>query len=148
MTTPAQKVKCQHCGAMFDRARRGAMPKYCTECRVIVDRTKKRDREADARADLASKREEVRRILEPIRDYMTDAMILTAEQYIASIGPDDDGVVPLVEDRMPAGTATPGGPDEGMSTTYPDLATELDQYRIGVIMHDWHAEHPGWWDAA
>jgi hypothetical protein len=80
-----------------------------------------------------------------MRDYLTDDMILTAEQYIANLAPDSD-VIPLVQDKMPAGTASPSGPDEGATSEFADLRDELEALRIRAVMHDWHAENPGWWD--
>lgn len=148
MTTPKapQIIVCQRCDARFERARRGAMPKHCPDCRVKVDREKKRNRQADVRAELARRQETLRQILEPMRDYLTDDMILTVEDYIADLGPDIDGLVPLVQDKMPAGTSSPAGPEVGATSEFADLRDELELRRIAAVMHDWHAEHPGWWD--
>jgi len=143
---PPQVIACQRCAVRFERARRGAMPKHCPDCRAIIKRSADRERVATLRAEIEAKRDTLRMILEPMRDHLTDDMILTVEQYIDSLAPDTDGVVPLVEDRMPAGTSSPSGPDEGATSEFEDLRDELEVRRIAAVMHDWHAEHPGWWN--
>lgn len=119
------------------------MPKHCPACRPIIHNERKRDAMASARAEVGVNRDRLREILDPMREYMSDSMIMTAEQFLDDLVPDSD--VPFVADRMPAGTSTPSGPNEGATTEFEDLYGELETRRLAAIMHDWHAEHPQWW---
>ena len=104
-----------------------------------------RSRNATIRADLADKQAQMRAVLDPMRDYLTGAMIRTAEEWIANMNGNGDDV-PVVSDAPPNGWHTPGGPDEGDTAAFDDVTAELDRRRVAAIMHDWQADNPDWWE--
>lgn len=142
--TAPRLVSCAQCGVRFPRTSRRP-PKYCPDCRPGAKRARDASRNAAARADVATKQAVLREILEPLRDVLADGLVRRAEDYIASIGPSDDGIVPIVRDQQPARTASPSGSDDGVSTNYADLSAELERRQSEAASHDWHLDHPWWW---
>lgn len=135
-------LPCVDCGAPIDRKPRGPKPKRCPPCAKRVDREKRAERHRDIEADRAL----VRSVAENLREYVTPDMWARVEDYVAAIGVRPNTEPPLVPDRMPDGTLSDAGPDEGTSTNWTDLAADLEQRRMSVIMHEWFADNPRWLD--
>lgn len=128
---------CGRCGLSFEHKRVGA--KFCPSCHVTINREKQVERNAAVRVAQS----EVLAVAESLRPYLMPEHYAKIEDYLAELG------VPMPEagishDRMPDGTMSNGGSDDGMSTTDIDLADVLDVRRLEVIAHDWFIEHPNW----
>lgn len=140
-----QPAKCRRCTVVFTR-RSARPPKYCPECRPVVKRERDQARIAEMRADLRDKQSLLREIAEPMRLHLTHDMQRLMDEWIGQLDVDPDKFAPVMDDSFRG--AGKNGPDEGCSTGFTDLADELERRRVAAIMHDWHAEHPGWWEEA
>jgi len=140
MQQGAPMIPCLRCSEPFEGKRFGPSVKYCAECRRLRKNEADRDRRQRVREDQAL----LHRVAESLREYVTPDMWQTIQDYIANVGAVPGSPLSLVVDRMPAGTATHAGPDEGVSTTNPMLAQTLEGQRMRAIMDDWFVEHPHW----
>lgn len=131
---------CLRCGGTFEAKRSTA--RYDDSCRINVNR----ENTAARKRDIDEQRAEVRVIAESLRPYLMPEMYDRVDVYLQSIGIAHHEQPPIVPDRMPAGTMSNAGPDEGCSTTRLDLEAELEARRLEVIVHDWFTEHPNWLD--
>lgn len=122
---------------------------FCPACRVERKREADRVRVRTWRAEVAEARENAAEILngyvnggmdegyvEPIRDYVDDI----AEEMASTVPRRLD----TVPDRMPPGSNSPAGSDDGTSTYFSDLAEDLDRHAREVAKHPWFAENPHW----
>lgn len=136
-----ETIPCSRCGTDVTVKPHGR-PKYCPPCGVVVNREKQLERNREVEAD----RRLLREVANNLRGYVTADMWARVEDYLDSLGLPPDSEPPIVPDRMPDGTMSDGGPDEGVSTNWKDLQQELDERRMRVIMHDWFTDNPRWLD--
>lgn len=139
--TMTATIPCVECGEPIERKPRGPKPRHCRPCAKRIDNAKRTER----RREIESDRAVVREIANNLREYVTDDMWATIEEYIAGIGVTAKDA-PIVPDRMPDGAMSDTGPDEGTSTGWADLADELERRRMRAIMHDWFTDNPRWLD--
>lgn len=130
-------IPCLRCSEPFDNNSRHPSH-YCKLCRKV----QKLERDNVKRRRVREDQEILRAVAESMRGYLDPSMYATVEDFVTGLGVIMDS--DKHEDRMPVGSNLPAGPDEGMSTTYDDLAEQLDSRRLEVIMHDWFKEHPHW----
>lgn len=131
-----ESVPCIDCGKVFERIRRSG--RYCSECRARIKRENDKDRRSAAREEQAG----LRQLAESMREYLTEDMYATVTEYIDSLGV--PLATPVTTDRMPPGTLSGFGPNEGMTTEWKDLQLDLDKRRLQIIMHDWFKDNPHW----
>lgn len=134
-------IPCLRCSESFERNSR-APSKYCKPCRKAINVEKQFDR----RNVIAEDQKLLREVAELLREHLDPSMYQKVEEYVQSLGVPvvslgDSG---MVADRMPEGSSSPGGSDDGTSTNYPDLFAQLEARRLEVIMHDWFKENPHW----
>jgi hypothetical protein len=78
---------------------------------------------------------------EPLREWAPGLMHPVAD-FIDALPPDPDGVVPLVEDRMPYGWRTPAGPYEGVTAGHKGVRVQIAANRQRALTHEWWAANP------
>ena len=86
----------------------------------------------------------IREVAENLREYLDPSHYPMVDEYVASLGIPRSSALPVVADRMPAGSSSDNGSDDGVSTRYKDLAEELETKRAEVMAHRWFTENPHW----
>lgn len=122
--TAVVALPCHRCGQWFERKRRGRRTIHCPTCREALARQKANNRYAAARRQVDGNpvvRAALRGVNDRERAYRAAATALAP-----------DCAVP---DRMPSGSTTPLGSDDGRSTFFKDLAEELDGLAAAAVRH-------------
>ena len=117
-------------------SRRKSSQHFCLDCSAAIAREKARERQ------------KVRRIR--AKDAIAFSPYATAEwavdltvERLEEIGLAlETGDPALVLDKMPDGSNSPAGPNEGRSTFFRDLAGELDELCAIASRDEWWAENP------
>ena len=130
MTTTT--VPCLRCKAPYERKQRGRHTTFCPVCRAGNKLAADRQR-AQRVYDAGQRILDLAASLWPELD---DAQRWRAAEYFRDLG--------LVPDRMPPGSTTAAGPDEGRTTSYADLDEELTRRSRAAAEHPWFEEHPHW----
>jgi hypothetical protein len=119
-----QKVPCLRCDTQFERKRRGPVSHYCQPCRR--DRKREYDREYRLRADEA---------ITELRTRLPDEIAVYLDDYRDVLDLDENETLPVAHDRMPPGSKSQLGSDDGRSTFFRDLAGRLDYLASEVTKH-------------
>lgn len=120
--TETVTVPCNRCGAAFGRRRKGPQTAHCRPCRIVLKRDRNRIRMAETRRHVDDAlHEELHGLADREHAYRVAATMLPPDRTVA--------------DRMPAGSTTPLGSDDGRSTFFKSLAEELDGLASASVRH-------------
>ena len=117
-------IQCLRCSEPFERKPRGPMAHHCPMCRVVI----KRER---TRARMAARRAEVDVALSRLPHEVS----LSAREWAYEAATRAGEKLPVQNDRMPEGSKTPSGSDDGRSTYFTDLAEDLDILSADATRH-------------
>ncbi len=126
-------IPCLRCETPFERKRRGPVVHYCRPCRV--ERKREYDRAYRRQQD---------QVIEDLQARLPDEMTVHLDELRGVLGLCEAETLPLAHDRMPAGSKSPVGSDEGRSTYFTDLAGELDTLSREAASHPWWSTEPHW----
>ena len=117
-------VPCLRCKAGFERRRRGPVTHHCGPCRVVIQRERARDRAARAR-----------KTVDTALSRLPEEVGTTAREYAYTLALSAGSRLPAVADRMPPGSKSPLGSDDGRSTYFTRLAEDLDARAKAAARH-------------
>lgn len=126
-----RSIPCLRCETSFEQYRRSPSH-FCRPCRVIRNREAQRTRSHRSAEQLAE-----------LRTRLPAEVSVHLEVYGHALGLHGQAL-PAVSDRMPVGTKSPAGPDEGRSTYFAELAGELDTLGREAAGDPWWDENPHW----
>lgn len=134
----AKIIPCLDCDEKFER-KRGQPTSYCPACRAKRNNA----RHAERRCEREAARRPFVEAAEALRPHLMPSMYQHAIEVaheLAENGPR----VKLPPDRMPDGTHSDRGPDDGTSTNWTDLAEHLDQQQARALADEWFTDNPHW----
>lgn len=117
-------IPCLRCTTPFERKRRGPSAHHCPACRVVIKRGRTRERMAEYRStvDAALSR-------------LPSEVSVSAREWAYATAVRAGGKLPTQNDRMPEGSKTPLGSEDGRSTYFSDLAEDLDVLAADSTRH-------------
>jgi hypothetical protein len=117
-------IPCLRCETLFERKRRGPVAHHCQTCRSALSRERARARYAARRAAVE---EAVNRLPYEVsvsaREWVYESATLAGDK------------LPTQNDRMPPGSKTALGSEDGRSTYFTDLAETLDSLANASARH-------------
>jgi hypothetical protein len=125
-------VPCFLCGEPFNRQRISGH--YCRACRESV---RKRKDAANKRRKRDELKEALPKVVKEIRPELFVLVNKLAEQEARK-------KVGLVPDRMPEGSSSSYGSDDGRSTYDKELSEDLDRLSWYSACHRWWIDNPHW----